>query len=136
MNASCYQAKGVGNVVTLFRAREAKAPYNVTPKSQAVKVEVVDSEELSYDELQERTVLEQQVERVFYIAGRALLSLREKRLYRNTYTTFEEYCKQRFGFTHRHVNYLIAGSQVVENLMGTNNFQTEAEQVGTNGSYL
>lgn len=78
MNASCYQAKGVGNVVTLFRAREAKAPYNVTPKSQAVKVEVVDSEELSYDELQERTVLEQQVERVFYIAGRALLSLREK----------------------------------------------------------
>lgn len=136
MNASCYQTKGVGNVVTLFRAREAKAPYNVTPKSQAVKVEVVDSEELSYDELQKRIVLERQVERVFYIAGRALRFLREKRLYRSTHTTFEEYCKQRFGFTHRHVNYLIAGSQVVENLMGTNNSQTEVEQVGTNGSKI
>lgn len=136
MNASCYEAKGVGSVVTLFRAREAKTPYNVTPKSQAVKVEVVDSEELSYDELQERIVLERQVERVFYIAGRALRFLREKRLYRSTHTTFEEYCKQRFGFTHRHVNYLIAGSQVVENLMGTNNSQIEVGQVGTNGSQI
>lgn len=66
MNASSYQAKGVGSVVTLFRAREAKAPYNVTPINSVVKVEVIDSDDLSYDEQQERIILEKQVERAFY----------------------------------------------------------------------
>ncbi len=94
MNA-CYQAKGVGNVVTLFRTREAKAPYNVTPTRDVVKVEVIDSDDLSYDEQQERIILEKQVERAFDLAGRALTILRDKKLYRNGYNNFEEYCRGR-----------------------------------------
>ena len=74
-------------------------------------------EELSYDEQRDRISLERQIERAFYEAGWALRELRNRRLYRSTHKSFEEYCKDRFGFTHRHANYLIAGAEVVENLM-------------------
>lgn len=115
MNA-CYQIKGVGNVVTLFRAREAKTPYNVTPNNSVVKVEAIDSDELSYDEQQERIILERQVERAFYEAGRALRELRDRRLYRDTHKTFEEYCRERFGYSRRQPYLLIEASQIVDNL--------------------
>jgi len=77
-------------------------------------------EELSEEEVEARHRLELKVERAFVEAGNALKVLRDRRLYRSTHHTFEDYCQSRFGFTHRHVNYLIAGSQVFENLeMGT-----------------
>jgi hypothetical protein len=77
------------------------------------------------------------VERAFVEAGKALMELRDRRLYRSTHKTFEEYCKDRFGFTHRHVNYLISGAVVVENLMGTNGSQIEVQgEMGTNGSQI
>ncbi|WP_071192349.1 hypothetical protein [Trichormus sp. NMC-1] len=86
---------------------------------------VVSSEltELSTDEWRDRIFLERQVEKAFYAAAKALKELRDRRLYRSTHSTFENYCRSRFGFTHRHVNYLIAGSLVVDNLMGTNGSQ-------------
>ncbi len=74
-------------------------------------------EELTSDEAAERQRLELTVERAFYEAGAALLKLRSKRLYRSTHSTFEVYCRERFGFTRRHVDYLVLGSQVVENLL-------------------
>ncbi|URD53714.1 hypothetical protein [Chroococcidiopsis sp. CCNUC1] len=87
-------------------------------KNQLVAVEVLS--ELTETEAAERHRLELRVERAFCEAGKALAELRERRLYRSTHKTFETYCQDRFGFTRRHVNYLIAGSQVVENLqMGT-----------------
>ena len=94
--------------------------------------------ELSYEEERDRLHLERKVERAFYEAGRALRELRDRRLYRSTHKTFENYCRDRFGFTHRRINYLIAGSRVVENLqMGTNGSQTqENEKTGTNGSQI
>jgi len=73
-------------------------------------------EELSEEEVEARHRLELKVERAFEEAGNALKALRDRRLYRSTHHTFEDYCQSRFGFTHRHVNYLIAGSQVFENL--------------------
>ncbi|WP_254446879.1 hypothetical protein [Dolichospermum sp. UHCC 0259] len=86
---------------------------------------VVNSEltELSTDEWRDRIFLERQVEKAFYTAAKALKEIRDRRLYRSTHSTFENYCRSRFGFTHRHVNYLIAGSLVVDNLVGTNGSQ-------------
>jgi hypothetical protein len=100
-------------------------PYDESSltKAEAAQVEVL--EELDEDEERDRHRLELRVERAFYEAGKALAELRERRLYRSTHKTFETYCQDRFGFTRRHVNYLIAGSQVVENL-----------QMGTNGSQI
>lgn len=86
---------------------------------------IVNSEltELSTDEWRDRIFLERQVEKAFYTAAKALKEIRDRRLYRSTHSTFENYCRSRFGFTHRHVNYLIAGSLVVDNLVGTNGSQ-------------
>jgi hypothetical protein len=112
-----------------------------TPKvhtdGTSVAVEIVVNSELATDEWRDRIFLEKQVERAFYAAGKALKELRDRRLYRSTHSTFEDYCRSRFGFTHRHVNYLIVGSLVVDNLMGTNGSQIEIpDEMGTNGSQI
>jgi len=107
-----------------FSVRESNPPVPHDSLNKA-KVEVAPVEileELNHDEERDRHWLELRVEQAFYQAGKALCELRERRLYRSTHKTFEVYCRERFGFTHRHVNYLIAGSQVVENLqVGTMN---------------
>ena len=89
--------------------------------TSAAAVEVV--EELTDEEAAERHRLELTVERAFYEAGAALLKLRSRRLYRSTHYTFEEYCRERFGFSRQNVNYLIAASGVVDNLLTTNGCQ-------------
>jgi hypothetical protein len=78
------------------------------------------------------------VERAFFEAGKALAELRDRRLYRSTHKTFEEYCRDRFSYTYRHVNYLIAGCLIVDNIkMGTNSSQNEkADEMGTNSSQI
>lgn len=73
-------------------------------------------EELTEDEEKERHRLELKVERAFVEAGTALRELRDKRLYRSTHKTFEEYCQDRFGFSRRHPYRLIDAANVVENL--------------------
>ena len=44
------------------------------------------------------------------------LEIRESRLYRNGYETFEDYCRDRWDMTHQHADRLIASSNVIENL--------------------
>ena len=109
------------------KSAEPEPPASAVKAGSEAEVKTVVPEvveELSEDELKERHQLELKVERAFVEAGRALKLLRDKRLYRDRYKTFEEYCQHRFGFTRRHVNYLIAGSQVFDNLeMGTNSSQ-------------
>ncbi len=56
------------------------------------------------------------MERAFHEAGKALLELRDRRLYRSTHKTFEEYCKDRFGYSRRQPYYLIDAAAVVDNL--------------------
>lgn len=94
---------------------EAKA----TPGSA---VEVI--EELTQEEADLRHRLELKVERAFYEAGKALTELRDRRLYRSTHKTFEQYCRERFDMTRRKSDYLIAAAGVFENLeMRTNGSQ-------------
>ena len=115
-------------------------PSGLNPVPEVTPVLTVEVlEPLTPEEEFERYRLELKVERAFYEAGSSLRQLRELRLYRSTHETFAFYCRDRFGFTHRHVNYLIAGSQVVENLqMGTISSQTEDVQtkMGTNSSQI
>ena len=83
---------------------------------QTVSVEVVDTEELSEEEQCDRIHLERKVERAFYEGGKALQELRDRRLYRSTHKTFQEYCYERFGFERRHPYRLIDAASVVDNL--------------------
>lgn len=79
-------------------------------------VEAIEWEELAPKEEEDRLHLERRVERAFFEAGKALKELRDRRLYRATHRTFEEYCRERFGHTRQKSNYLIAGAIVYDNL--------------------
>ncbi|WP_225226244.1 hypothetical protein [Komarekiella delphini-convector] len=96
--------------------------------SPEIAEQLVD-DELTDSEQSERLYLERRVERAFSEAGKALMQLRDRRLYRSTHKTFEEYCKDRFGFERRHSYRLIDASAVVDNLiqMRPNGTQAETE---------
>ena len=108
---------------------------SATNKPEIASVEVVD-DELTEEEQSDRLFLERKVERAFYEAGKALQELRDRRLYRSTHRTFESYCQERFGFSRRHVNYLITAVDVVDNLkMGTSRSQNPVtDEMGTSRS--
>ncbi|MHC5609929.1 MAG: hypothetical protein ACYTXA_02550 [Nostoc sp.] len=108
------------------------------PALATINVTAVEVPELTEQEISDRLHLERKVERAFFEAGKALMELRERRLYRSTHKTFEEYCRDRFSYTYRHVNYLIAGCLIVENIkMGTNSSQNESQdEMGTNSSQI
>jgi len=57
--------------------------------------------------------------KTFYEVGMALAEIRDSRYYQVTHDTFEGFCRDRWGMTKRYANYLVASSEVVDNL-GTN----------------
>ena len=84
--------------------------------AETVATKVVLPEELTPEEERERLRLERQVERSIFQAGRALKELRDQRLYRSSHKTFEEYCRDRFGFTRMAASYKISAAVIVDNL--------------------
>lgn len=48
----------------------------------------------------------------FLAVGCALTTIRQKHLYRDRYRTFEEYCRQKWGFSKTHANRLIEAAAV------------------------
>ena len=48
----------------------------------------------------------------FYEVGAALLTIRDRRLYRDTHATFEEYCRERWDFSRPRAYQLIDAAQV------------------------
>jgi len=87
---------------------------NQTPDSSHVPVEVV--EELSPEEEADRQRLELRVDRALYSAGCALRELRDRRLYRNTHKSWQDYCRERFGYGRDSADLKILAAEVVENL--------------------
>ncbi|MBD2248221.1 hypothetical protein [Nostoc sp. FACHB-888] len=86
------------------------------PASAIIDVPAIEVPELTQDEQRDRLHLERKVERAFFEAGKALMELRDRRLYRSTHKTFEDYCRDRFGHSRQKSNYLIAAADVYENL--------------------
>lgn len=65
------------------------------------------------------TELEAVIERglqTFVDVGTALMEIRDSRLYRESHGTFEEYCRERWGFTDRRARMMIAAAEVAGNL--------------------
>ncbi|MBD2364750.1 hypothetical protein H6G36_26860 [Anabaena minutissima FACHB-250] len=79
-------------------------------------VAAVEVPELTEEEQRDRLHLERKVERAFYEAGKALTELRDRRLYRSTHRTFEEYCKDRFGYSRDAAYLKISATAVYENI--------------------
>ncbi len=104
-------------------------------KDEFTPVTAVDVlEDLTEQEAAERQRLELKVERAFYEAGVALRELRDRRLYRSTHRTFEEYCYERFGYTRRRPYQLIEAAIVFENLCTTGTQDQERDDLCTNGT--
>ena len=106
-----------------------------------VEVQIEVLKDLTYDEQNDRLHLERKVERAFYEAGKALQELRERKLYRSTHKTFEDYCKDRFGFGRSRSCRLIDAVAVCDNLsysqMLPNGQQKESEaKMLPNGSQI
>ncbi|MBD2563963.1 MULTISPECIES: hypothetical protein [Nostoc] len=96
------------------------AEENISPQENPalaiIDVTAVEIPELTEQEISDRLYLERKVERAFFEAGKALMELRDRRLYRSTHKTFEEYCRSRFGYTRMAATYKIAAATVMENL--------------------
>lgn len=54
------------------------------------------------------------MERAFFEAGKALIELRDRRLYRFTHKTFDRYCLDRFGYNHSCYYQLVDAAVVVD----------------------
>ena len=66
--------------------------------------------------------LERVIERgqqTFIEVGRALLEIRDRRLYRETHATFEAYCRERWGWSRQRANQHIDAAHVVNALTTT-----------------
>ena len=76
-------------------------------------------EALTVPEADRKAQLEATIERgmqTFVEVGLALMEIRDGRLYRAEYGTFEEYCRERWGWGRNYTNKLIASAEVIENL--------------------
>jgi phage N-6-adenine-methyltransferase len=68
---------------------------------------------------QRLAALEAVIERglqTFVEVGNALLEIRDSRLYRESHATFEEYCRERWGWSRQRANQLIDAAGVMQNL--------------------
>ena len=77
------------------------------------------SELLLIEEQQELAHCEAVIERgfeTFFEIGRAMAIIRDKRLYRAEFSTFEEYCSTRWSLERRHAYRLMDASKVIENV--------------------
>jgi hypothetical protein len=54
--------------------------------------------------------------KTFVLVGHALLTIRDRRLYRGAYSTFEDYCRQRWDLSRPYAYQLMEASAVVENV--------------------
>ena len=87
--------------------------------------------DLTLPEKSELRALEGVIEsgmKTFVDVGLALVKIRDGRLYREKFKTFEGYCQERWGMTKRFANYQIAAAEVTV-AMGTTVPKPETERV-------
>ena len=86
---------------------------------------------LLIEEQQELAHCEAVIERgfeTFFEIGRAMAIIRDKRLYRAEFSTFEEYCRDRWGMSRIHAHRFIESAQVVANLLPIGNIPATESQ--------
>lgn len=81
----------------------------------------LDEAALTLDEKDRLIANERVIERgleSFYAVGMALADIRESRLYRQTHRTFEDYCRDRWGFSSSQARHTITAASVLPNIDG------------------
>ncbi len=83
----------------------------------AVPVKIVENNSgINDDNESELLRLERLVERGIYQAWKALKEIKERKLYKISHSSFESYCKERFGFTRDSAYLKIKAAEIYENL--------------------
>lgn len=88
------------------KAHWSTQPCDATPKRRVVATSGDDGR------LAELEIVIERGCRSFVEMGKALTEVKNKRLYRADYATFEDYCRQRWGFTRTQAYRLIAASYI------------------------
>jgi len=65
----------------------------------------------------------------FYVVGRALMTIRDQRLYRVEYSNFESYCRERWDMTRRHAYRFITATSIVDGIAPTAVMPTHESQI-------
>ena len=92
---------------------------------ESTAVEVMDLTVREKTELAELETIIESGMKSFLVVGRALLKIRDSRLYRDSHRTFDDYCRDRWGMTRMRASQLIAAVAVSENV--NNCLQNEAQ---------
>lgn len=82
-------------------------------------MEQLKRQHLNEEESNELLIYEEVIQlglKTFVEVGNALLAIRDKRLYREEFATFEEYCKERWGMDRRNAYRHIEAAEVVSNI--------------------
>jgi hypothetical protein len=94
-------------------------PRTQSPQDNpAVKIDN-EVQKLTPEESQEFAALQNRIKTnlaAFYEVGAALVAIRDKRLYRVEFRTFEAYCRDRLGMQRNYANKLIVAATVIDNL--------------------
>lgn len=92
---------------------------------------VIEGEVITLEEATRLGELERIVETgltVFVAVGNALLEIRDRRLYRQNFRTFEAYCRDRWGMNRFYAHRIIDAAEVANNLLPIGNIpQTESQ---------
>lgn len=62
---------------------------------------------------------EEAISSSFVTLGEAIRTIRDGRLYRGDFATFEDYCRERWGWTRQHAYQLMAGAEVATHIAST-----------------
>ena len=79
-------------------------------------------------ELERCEVVIKQGLNTFIEVGEALFLIRDKRLYRREFKTFEDYCQQKWSMPRQHVNRMISGYKIVNHLEPMGSILPESER--------
>ncbi len=98
-----------------------EAPSNgklAVKEPEVVEAEVVPEEELPLSESEREDLerLEAQVRSAVWSAAKALWEINTRRLYRERYKTFDDYCQAQFQFSPRYAYYQVKFGQVLKTL--------------------
>ena len=96
-------------------AKKSVTKKSVTKKKQPVVAQQQVLELLPPQEAADRTLLEVTIAAglaTFIEVGKALMEIRDRRLYRSTHSFFNSYCAEQWGMTDRHARRLIGSSLI------------------------
>lgn len=83
---------------------------------------------IEQNELERCEVVIKQGLETFIEVGTALMTIRDKRLYRANHATFEDYCRGAWGMSRIHAHRLIEASEVIGHLLPTGNIPASERQ--------